>query len=285
MAQSTRYHEPFFWHRIVNVGWSTGAVVIVQVTAPETKFYDVFSVDPPEGFTDIFGGLTVTEEDYEDHFILRMGDVGSAGEVVTETALDDIFIWDDWIGVVPIGTDISEQIALKNAGTGYGPNLHFIGQGVKTNPTVDPTIGAPETAALGDIKEHTHPNGSTVSYRSGYTLVTNDNGFIYSNMETWYWHRITTRPAQTAAILRRSFLVNHRKDFVRVGELFDFVNALDSPLEWSIRGFPQGTSFTVSGGVMTPVGGVAPIFSGAGSVAGGHAGVIRQFNATGFVGG
>lgn len=33
MAQSLRYNEPFFWHRIVNVGWG-GQYAILEITAP-----------------------------------------------------------------------------------------------------------------------------------------------------------------------------------------------------------------------------------------------------------
>lgn len=33
MAQSLRYNEPFFWHRIVNVGWG-GQYGILEITAP-----------------------------------------------------------------------------------------------------------------------------------------------------------------------------------------------------------------------------------------------------------
>ena len=277
MAQG-RYNEPFFWHRLVNVGWATDGVVIVQVTAPEIKSYQVSVLDPEDWFDDNFGGATITYEDYREAFVLNLGTSTGVGEVVTETALD-IWHWDDWIGVDPIGTDISEDIALKTAALGYGPTLHFTGQGVKTNPQTLP----PETSTLGDIKEHTHPNGSSVSYRNEYTLVTNDGAFNYSNMETWYWHRVTTLPAQTAAILRRSFLVNFAKDFTKLAELQDFTMALDSPLQWSIKGYAARTEFTISDSIVTPIGAVPPKFSDAGSVAGSHSGTIKRFNSSGFV--
>jgi len=268
------------WQRIIEVGWASGGVVIVEVTAPETKFYEVTVLTPPGGFMNFFSGAAVVEADYQAEFVLQMGIVGSAGTVLVEDALTDIWIWDDWSGIDPIGADNTEQIALKTASAGYAPNLHLTGQGVKSNPLSLP----PQTSELGDLVLHTHPNGSTVQYRSGYTALSQDGAFVYTNMETWYWYRVLppTAPGY-AAVLRKSFLVNFRKDFALTAELRDFVSGLAYPLTWSVKGYPSGTGFTVADGVMTPSGAVPTTFSASGSVAGGHEGAISAFNGRGLI--
>lgn len=279
------------WQRIIEVGWSSGSTVtVVEVTAPEIKFYSLVSVNPDEPFMDFFGGSHVVEEDYKERFVVMVGEVGSVGTVTTEDGLSDVWVWDGfYIGAV--GDEPTNGTAVTNgtAAFGYPPNLHFVGQQVKRNQ-LTPPFGPFE---LGEVKVYTHPNGSSVSYRSGYVALGHgpqydqyaqpSGDLDYSNTESWYWYRVTSRPPETAAVLKKAYLVNFRKDFVTLAELRDFASQLGYPLDWNIRGYPPGTSFDVSGGSVSPVGDVAPRYSGSGSLPGGHEGVIRRFTASGFV--
>lgn len=284
-----RYNEPFFWHRIVNVGWATGAAVIVQVTAPEIKFYQVVVLDPAEWFDDIFGGAVITENDYREGFVFQLGaPVGTGETVVVEDELTDVWIWDGFLHGT-IGDDLSDEIAAGTAAFGYAPNLHLTGQQVKRNRQ-NPAFGP---YLIGEVVTHTHPSGTQTIYRSGYIALNEGPQYdsenqpfghvSYASTDAYYWYRVTTRPGSTAAILRKSFLVNFRKDFARLAELQDFAMTLDQPLNWSIRGYPAGTSFNIASAIATPVGAVAARYSASGSVAGAHSGSIRKFNANGFV--
>jgi hypothetical protein len=285
MAQATRYNEPFYLHRIVNVGWGGSAVVLVEVTAAEIKAFSVESTDPTGVFPDHFAGTTVTEDDYKGIYVLELGSPEPTGAVVVEDEIDDIWIWDGRV-TNPLGDDTG--VAEGTALFGYPPNLHLVGQQVQLT-----LFGG--AYGLGNVKSHTFPNGSSISYRSGYTVLNHGpqydafgqpyGDFSYADTESWYWYRVTTRPEQTAAVLRHSYLVNIRKDFVARAELQDFGGALDYPLTWSIAGYKAGTSFNVAAGHATPTGSPVPVptFADAGSVAGAHSGVIRQFGSHGFV--
>lgn len=284
------YRETPF-DRIVAVGWPAGAVVIVEVVVNETKFYDVESINPPDVLADFFVGTEIHEDDYKEAYILRMGFQGPEGTVLVEDALDDIWIWDGLhTGAIGDEPANSEAVADGTALFGYAPNLHLTGQQVEYNQNSPPS----GPYGLGNIVEHTHPNGSIVRYRSGYTAISHGpqfdafgqpfGDFDFSGTESWYWYRVTSQPESTAAILRNSYLVNIRKNFVRSAQLIDFGIALDSPLDWSIKGYPAGTGFTIAeSAIMTPIGPVVPTFSASGSVGGGHEGIIRKFNGSGFI--
>jgi hypothetical protein len=274
------------WQTIIEVGWGSAAAVIVEVTAVEIKFYDVLVLDPEEWFDNFFSGSTIVEDDYKEEFVLQMGTYGFEGTVVVE---DEIHPW-AWDGFFTgtIGDDAfnASQVAAGTTMFGYSPPIHLVGQQVERTQLFPP-FGAYQ---LGDSVSHTHPNGSSVRYRSGYTPITHgpvgdpplgDEDF--SHTESWYWYRETTRPERTAAILRKSFLVNMRSGFARLAALQDYATMLEHSLDWSIRGFPANTSFNIADGRMTPIDGVIPKFEASGSVPGPHAGEIRRFSANGFV--
>lgn len=285
MAQGNRYNEPFFWHRIVNVGWA-GAVTIVQVTAVEIKSYDVFVSQPDDSTVDSFGGATITQDDYKDKFMVTMESVGNLGSVVVEDEIHP-WVWDGFftgaIGDEPFN---SSQVAAGTAMFGYAPPVHLTGSQVKRNQ-LNPPFG---THDLGDVVNHTHPNGSGVQFRQGYTPITHGpvgeppvGDVDFSGTESWYWYRVTTDPESTAAVRRKSYLFNFRTNFAIRGVLQDYPMSLDHAMEWSIRGFSQGASFTIADGVMTPVGGLLPKYSASGASPGSHGGIIRQFGSSGFV--
>lgn len=273
--------------RIVEVGWSVDGVVIVEVTAPEVKSYAVVSLDPEDAGTDFWSDPEAHEADYATHFMLLTSSTGSQGTVVVEDELTDIWIWDGFFtGVLGDEPFNSTQVAAGNAAFGYTAPLHLVGQQVKRNQ-LNPPFG---THDLGDVVSHTHPNGSTVRYRSGYTAISHGptgeppTGDVdFSGTESWYWYRVTTRPASEAAILRKSFLVNFRRDFMRRAELRDFPMALDYPLSWSISGYARGTGFAHADGRFTPLAGATPRFSASGSSPGPHEGAIRRFTGGSFV--
>lgn len=281
------YHETPF-DRIVSVGWPAGAVVIVEVVVNETKFYEVQSINPPDVLPDFFIGTEIHEADYQEAYILRMAFQGPEGDVVVQDELTDVWIWDGFFtGATGDEPFNSTQVAAGTAAFGYTPPLHLVGQQVQRNQ-LNPPFG---THDLGDVVEHVHPNGTSVRYRSGYTPITHgpigeppagDEDF--SGTESWYWYRVTSVPESRAAILRNSYLVNIRNNFVRSAQLVDFISQLDSPLSWSIKGYPAGTAFTIAeSAIMTPIGPVVPKFTASGSVAGSHDGIIRKFNGSGFI--
>ena len=278
------------YERIVAVGWNVGAAVIVEVTAPETKAYDVRSTTPLIVGYDFFGGSEIVEADYLDRYVLQMSSVGNEGTVVTRDELDDVWVWDGFVHGT-IGDEEATAIAVADgtATFGYAPNLHLLGQQVQRNP-LNP--GAPYL--MGELVNHTHPDGSSVVYRSGYVALDHGPQFdedgqpfgdvSYATTDAYYWYRVTTIAGQTAVILRKSYLVNFRRDFVSAAELRDFASMLDSPLAWSIAGYKAGTSFAIADGRMTAIGSPLPVprYSAAGSAAGAHDGTIRAFNAIGF---
>lgn len=300
----TRPYRQTLFSRLREVHWTSGGVVIVEVKAPETKFYEVAILDPPDNFLDSSSNPTIVEADYAEHFGISIGLVGSEGTVVVEDELTDVWIWDGFV-IGELGDEPANGIAVAaaTASFGYAPSFHLTGQQIAHDTS---HFGAP---MLGDYVTHTHPNGSAQVYSNGYTALgtaysgwhgpggdftgytirpDDPNGFPepaqdLSNTESWYWRRITTRPQSTAAVLRRSYLVNVRQGWTRLAELRDVGSLLDYPTEWSIRGFPQGTGFTVADGVATPVGPVLPRFEASGVEAGGHDGTIRKFNGSGFV--
>lgn len=273
------------WHTIAAVHWGDEGVVIVQVTAPETKSYQVAVLQPDDWDEGSFGGSTIVFDDYKESFVLDLGSAFGTGTVVTEDEIHP-WIWDGFftgaIGDEPFN---SSQVAIGTATFGYAPPLHLTGEQVQRNQ-LNPPFG---THDLGDVVVHTHPNGSIVRYRNGYTAITHGpvgeppvGDVDFSGTESWYWYRETTVAEETAAILRRSFLVNFRSHFVTLAELRDSTSALDSPLEWSISGYPARTGFSIAEAIVTPLAGAAARFSDSGSVAGAHSGTIRKFSGAGF---
>jgi hypothetical protein len=291
------------WTRIIDVGWSVGGTVIVEVTAPETKFYDVLITTPEDVLLDFFSEITINEDQYKDVFGYKIGIAGSTGSVIVESEISDIWLWDgSYIGtnceVVHAGSpglieqcNTSNNTAVTNGNStfGYSANIALVGQQVKRNQ-LTPPFGS---YLLGDVQEHTHPNGAKVKYFSGYTALNRGpqydqfgqpfGDFDYIATKAWYWYRTINRPPREAAILRKSYLINFRSNFSRIAELRDYHSDLDFPTEWSIRGYLGNTEFTISEGRVTPVGGVSATFSASGSEAGGHDGVIRRFNGKGFL--
>lgn len=274
--------------RIVEVGWNAGGIVVVEVTTVETKFYEVATLTPPDELDDLFVGPEIHETDYEDKFILRTDSAGPMGTVVVQNALT-VWIWDGFLHETIGDPGTPAAVAAASATFGYAPTLHLTGQQVKRNQQSPPFGGY----FFGEVVNHTHPNGSQVTYRFGYIALSEgpqydeDNqpfGHVsYASTDAYYWYRVVNIPEATAAILRKSYLVNFRKDFVRLAELRDVLSLLDSPLTWSIKGYAAGTSFTQADGAVTPIGGVLPKFSASGSVAGAHDGTIQVFRATGVV--
>ena len=290
---------------VEEVHWLTGAVVIVEVTAVEIKPYQVVVTNPVEWFDDNFGGTEIHEDDYKEGFVFNLGiGFGIGVQVVVEDQLTDIWIWDGFfIGALGDEPFNGNQVNSGTAGFGYSPPIHLTGQQVAYDTS---HFGRP---FLGDYVTHTHPNGSSTVYANGYTALgsayvawhgdsedftgvvirpSDPHGFPeppadLSGTEAWYWYRVVTRAEQRASVIRRSFLVNFRKDFSIEAELQDFAMALDYSTEWSIKGYSVGTAFTIADGRATPIGDVAPKFSSSGSVDGNHTGTIQRFTGSGFV--
>lgn len=294
MAQGN-YNEPFFWHRIVNVGWASGGVVIVEVTALETKLYVVRVTSPEVEFLDFFGGTTISEEDYQESYGMRLNSIFSTGEEVLAEDSVDIWTWDGFFtGTAGDEPFNSSQVAAGTALFGYAPPLHLIGEQVERTH-FNPPFGH---VALGNVVTHTHPNGHQVTFRQGYTAITHGPTWVddgngndipvgdndFSGTESWYWYRVNATDEVFNAMRRQSYLINFAKDFSRRAELRDFAAVLPASLSWNIRGYPSGTSFnTPENQLVTPIGDVQPTFSASGTVAETHDDVIRAFNGAGFV--
>jgi hypothetical protein len=281
------------WTRIIEVGWGGGGTVIVEVTAPETKFYDVSVTSPADEFFgfDFYSEPSITDEQYKEVFGYEIGITGNDGEVIVETEITDIWIWEGfYIGALGDDENNAEAVANGTALFGYAPNIHLSGQQVKRNQ-LTPPYGS---YLLGDVQEHIHPNGTSQKYYSGYTALSNGpqydsfgqpfGDFDYSTSESWYWYHVGSRPPSYAAIIRKSYLINFRSGFSKVAELRDFASNLAHPTQWSIKGYPGTTDFNIAEGRMTPIGDdIPPTFQASGSEAGGHDGIIRRFTGRGFI--
>lgn len=259
---------------------------MVEVTAVEIRFYQVIGVTPPDIFHSFFSGSTLTEDDYKEEFIIDITPGFFIDSVVVQ---DELHPW-IWDGRITNALGDNTGVAQGTIQFGRPPDIHLVGQQVALNQT-NPPFGA---YALGDVVEHQHPNGTSVRYRSGYTALNHGpqydmfgqpfGDFDYSNTESWYWYHVNTVPEQTASVIRRSYVVNFRRDFMVQAELQDFEMALNHDLEWNIRIFRAGTQFTIADARLTPVPPeLVPTAEQSGTSPHTHTGTIRRFTGSGFV--
>lgn len=306
MAQG-RYSEPFFWHRIVNVGWGGGGVVAIEVEYLQGVSGFFLEVLLPESIFVITSNLTsVAPADYKDNsdwFAARFFEQFVIEEnVVTEDPIDDIWIWDRFL-INPLGdeSNLAASIAL------FGPfKLHYAGMQVAYDTT---HFGRP---LLGDYVTYTHPNGHTVTFARGATPLSQafiqwqappeSGGTLYngivirqsdphgvppvvdlSNTESWYWYHTASSAEHTVNRVRQSFLVYFANDRTISAALHNFANVLAAnTVKYTMRGYPAGTSFTISEGHITPTPMITPTWEATETLPA-EVDATRVFNASGIV--
>lgn len=306
-----RYNEPFFWHRIVNVGWASGGVVVLEVEFLQgVTAIAVNVLSPSDIFTSSNPGFTeILKSDYqndENWYAKAVGDFETIQTgIILQDEITDIWVWDAFL-INPLGDDTG--VAEGNAT--FGPfDLHFAGMQVAHDTAV---FNRPE---LGDWVEHTHPNGTSVIYRQGATPLaeafiswqqpgtgTIFNGVVIrpddpngvppvedlSGTESWYWYHTTTSEGSDTDKIRRSWLVYFATNRTIRAEL-RLAAAIPSTLpdgivNYNIRGYPDGTEFDIADGHITPKPpGVAASWETTGTFPVGAEGVV-VFNASGIGG-
>ncbi len=306
MAQG-RYSEPFYWHRIVNVGWGGGGVVALEVEYLQGVSGFFLEVLLPESIFVLTSNLTsVAPADYKDNpdwFAARFFEQFVIEEhIVTEDDIDDIWIWDAFL-INELGDDsgVAEANAL------YGSfKLHFAGMQVAYDTA---HFGRP---LLGDYVEYTHPNGHVVTYAHGATPLSEayiqwqapaeSGGALYtgiairtsdangvppivnlSGTESWYWYHLGSSAGSEVNRVRQAFLVYFANDRTLSAALHNFANVLAAnTVKYTMRGYPAGTSFTISEGHITPTPTIAPTWEATETLPA-EVEVTKVFNASGIV--
>lgn len=270
--------------RIVEVGWSSGGLAVVEVEYIIGLDRPEVNVLSPEEYDDHgvnSSSLSViTPEDYEDWYVVR-----TAGSDLEETGghftVEDNIIWEDelhdiWVWDAFLVNTIGDDTGVEEGNALHGPyKLHYEGMQVRHDVK---TFGRPQ---LGDFVEHTHPSGHKVTYAHGATPLSRafsswlapwgtdwPGGYVIdpsepggypsppqdlSNSESWYWYHLRSAGGQTVTRVRTSWLVHFDSEHVKSAELAqDGFQALRE-VHFRVRGFPLGTSFTVSEARVTPI--------------------------------
>lgn len=288
MAQGTRYNEPFFWHRIVNVGWG-GRVAIVTIVSIYP--YGVVSVDPADGLVEPFPGAAGTllgREDYQAKQILSLPVAGEAGSIIAENEITGVLVVDRSItqsgfvtkpdsgGNFPGLDAFNDAVAIGTAEEGRPPEISVIGAIFES-----------------DFTDVTHPNGSSVSYLSGFHTITfTPPDFDWTDSAQAIWYHETTIPQVNAEIVRKSWLVNFASrvvdgaavPFVAVAGVNAVGAELDFETTYQLKIYAAGTGFVLAadGGVTTNM---SAILTQTGTATADDTGVIRTFDKNGFVAG
>lgn len=283
MAQSAGYHEPFFWHRVVNVGWG-GRVATVTITAVAS--YDVEALVPVEPTENFSGGAgsVLERADYSDKGVLRLPVSGETGTLLLEDELTGVIIVDrsnttsgfvtqpNSEGETP-GLDLfNEQVALGSGIEGRPPDLLIIG-----------------AIYIEDFTEHTHPNGHVVTYVSGFTPITfSPPDFDWTDSAQALWFHTTTIPEQVVSIIRRSWLVNFGNrgvsgPTIELAGLFAASTGGSVESTYAIRLYSVGTQFTLAADGSVAANRTTVIPEQTGSVPGAFTGYAVTFDKNGIV--
>lgn len=274
------FREVIFGDKIVSVNWG-GGVGIVEITYGNQ--YNVISVDPVDEFaalTEDFSGSSISRDDYRDKYILRMTTAPVVDQAILEDELTGVWVIDGYL-IGAMTDDMSADVALGTASFGYPPNVHTTnGQVWLTHTT------------------HTHPDGHQTTYISGYQLGTTiqqgvpneqppagaPNVIDCSDTQEYLWYRDTTIDAQTADIVRRSWLVNFGGAKVKSAKILSQTQlSVPYPVSYSYKVYANG-GFTVGGdGRISPSDTRAPRFSASGTTDSTVTGIIRQINRNGFI--
>ena len=299
-----------YFQRIIEVGWPRGGLVVLEVEILQGVsgfFFEVLSPD------DVFVGsrflTTITPTDYRDDenwFAERVGEPFVIEEhIVTQDEINDIWIWDAFL-INELGDDTGVEEGVRQFGQF---DLHFEGMQVAHDTQ---HFGRP---LLGDYVEYVHPNGHRVTYAHGATPLSqayiqwqapaSSGGTLYtgvvirpsdpngvppvqdlSNTESWYWYHLGSSPGAEVNRVRQSYLINFASERTISAAINNFANVLpDNTVKYTLRGYPDGTSFTVADGRITPdPPETAATWEETGTVPSSFDGIIKRFGATGATG-
>lgn len=256
MAQGD-YREPFFLHRIRNVGWG-GGVGIISFRLVELSDPIVVITSPSDATLGAISGSPIVPADYRDAFFMYLNDGGTDGSVVAQDAIDDLWVIDAFVdGPLPdVGNLFADAVAEVTAIQGRPPEIHI------ENAIIDFTE-----------QSHTHPDGTTVMYTQGYTEISRPG-----RQESGWYHTFDL-PEVRAQIQLQNWLVNFAK--VDAGLIQQEPIDLEFTTTYSFKIYPAGTSFSLSDGVVSPLGGVAATKTFSGSISSTEE-LLRPFDKSGF---
>lgn len=266
--------DPF--QRLVEVHWVTGGLVTLEVEVLRVSGFFLQVLQPPD-ISILTSNLTsIAPADYRenpDWYVNKIGEQFVIEEhIVTEDQIENIWVWDAFL-INALGDDTGVAAANTNYGTF---KLHFEGMQVAYDTQ---HFGRP---LLGDYITYTHPNGHQVTFArgatplssaylqwqappdsggalySGVVIRTNDTHAIppvvdLSETESWYWYHTRTQPGQETQRIRQAYLAYFKSDRTISVQLSNFGNVLvANTVKYTLRGYPDGTSFTVSEGHIAP---------------------------------
>lgn len=238
------------------------------------------------------GLSTVTPADYRDEemnwLINRVGEPHVIqADIVTQDEINDIWFWDGfYIGALPSSIsdpvlsqrqrEINEE-AVEDGNRMFGPfKLHFEGMQVAYD------VQTYKRPVLGDIVLYTHPNGHQVNYSHGATplgiaysawkrpidiggeeffglvIRTSDPGGFpnppadLSNTESWYWYQLRSSPGATVDKVRQSYLAYFKSGHLVSAEIRNEPQVMPDTIKVTLKGYPDGTTFTISEGKINP---------------------------------
>lgn len=266
--------DPF--QRIIEVGWAGGGVVTVELEATFVTGFFMHVLQPEDIFIGTKNLTAIAPADYRDDpdwYVNKIGQPFIIEEhIVTEDELDDIWIWDAFL-INALGDDTGVDAGNALYGTF---DFHFTGQQIAYDTE---HFGRP---LLGDYVTHTHPNGHQVTYAKGATPLgtafimwqapPSSGGTLYtgvvirtsdpngvppvqdlSGTESWYWYHTRTQPGQETSRYRQAYLAYFKSDRTISVEYSNFGNVLQAnTVKITLKGYPDGTSFTVHEGHITP---------------------------------
>jgi hypothetical protein len=276
---------------IREVHWVSGRIGIVTIKYDELNRYDVQSIVPPDGVTEglagdhITAGYIVKKDDYKEKQILALPIVGSMGTLHAEDEISPTYVGNG-------STTVSGYVTKEND-QGKTPGLDIFHEAVAS---LSNTFGRPpDMSVIGAIIEavfttHTHPDGSKVTYISGWTSKTFTlPDFDWTDSASAVWYTVGSIPAREAAILQQSWLINFssrnvdgvKTPYITRAGIHATSGALQFNTTYSLQMFQFGTEFTLkSDGTVEA--NKAAIKTETGTSPPSADGIIRQIDQTGF---
>jgi hypothetical protein len=264
------YNEPFFWHRIVNVGWADfvamvelehGLINFGMLTIEIVPGQDTNDIPGFVGFGVPFSRTTgVFGEGWAPFTTIDIEDEGLAEDdaFVIEPAQDFTITRELSSVATPTETwsDSNPEINLHNAAAdlAVGPGNWYAIKYVGPDTTIAHE-GSPEGDAV--------PDGTTIMI--------------------WYWDEDVHVDAVMGDIFRHAFIVNFRKaKTVRVS--VSDAAPHGTTTAWTVKVYSDNGEFVQgSDGRITPVDGRAPIRTFSGSAPDSTLGTLFTFDKNGFV--
>lgn len=280
MAQATRYNEPFYFHRIVNVGWASGLIAVATIEFNENSDKSVLSFDPADGLVENLvapAGEIIPSDNYKTKQIVRLSVDGDLGRELTELEY----------------TSLVGAASVESGGGASDP--HYIDEvnaftaalGRPPDRTTDNGIFSPTTTTLHN------PDGTTITYITGWNVITFiPPDFDFTGWASSLWIDTIDHDAQYANTVRRSWLVNFTNrpregdapavPYVKTADVHSTPGGLPYESQYSIRLYPISAELTMNadGSVSSNR---APVYSRSGTADNTADGIVQKFDRTGFV--